>query len=556
VLNPVDYGIADGVTRDIGLPQMIVAGDLNFGGPGTLPQGRHDTSYVFTDTFTRTSGRHTLKVGGEYRHFINDNFAEGTGTFNFPTMAAFLSGTANAFTTTLGRRTSVIDQRALGVFAQDRIALHDRLTVELGVRYEWHVTPTERDDKFVVFDAATASLVQVGVDTDDGIYRQNDLNIEPRFGAVWDLTRDGRTVLRGAYARTVDQPGTTVVRDTAGNPPFGVPLAASGAIRLDTALETTRPVGLAPATVDPYFHNAALDTWNLTVQRQVAPSMAVTIGYLGSRGSHLRISRNINQPVDGVRPYAAVSPSSPILPETPLGNITQAESSGFSTYNGGFIAVTKRLLKGLQFDSSYTLSKSLDTNSLNSLGFAVQDAYDIPNQYGLSDFDARHRFVLSGSYDLPFAGHVLARGWQIAMVVQAQSGNPVNIVTSNSTLNGTPNTVRPDVTGSVRIIGSVDQWFDPSVFVAVNRFGNLGRNVVIGPDFHNVDLSVIKNTRIGGRAGLQVRADVFDLFNHPNFGPPGNIVGSPTFGKITRTRLPTGEAGSSRQIQLAARLVF
>ena len=555
-LNPADYGIADGVTRGIGLPQMIVAGDLNFGGPGTLPQGRHDTSYVLTDTFSRTSGRHALKLGGEYRHFINDNFAEGTGTFNFPTMAAFLAGTANAFTTTLGLRTSVIDQRALGLFAQDRIALRDRLTVELAVRYEWHVTPTDRDDKFVVFDAATASLVRVGVDTDTGIYRQNNRNVEPRIGMVWDLTRDGRSVLRAAYARTVDEPGTTVVRDTAGNPPFGVPLAAAGAIRLDDALETTRPVGLAPATVDPDFHNAALDTWNVTIQRQLARSSAMTVGYLGSRGTHLRISRNINQPTDGVRPFPAVSTASPVLPGAPLGNVTQTESSGVSTYNGGFVAFTKRLAKGLQFDTSYTYAKSLDTNSLNSLGFAVQDAYDIPNQYGLSDYDARHRFVLSGSYQLPFTGHALARGWQIATVVQSQSGNPVNIVTSNSTLNGTPNTVRPDVTGPIRIIGSVDQWFDPSVFVAVNRFGNLGRNVVIGPDFHNVDLSLIKDSPMPGRATLQVRADVFDLFNHPNFGPPGNIVGSPAFGRITRTRLPTGEAGSSRQIQLSVRFVF
>ena len=95
----------------------------------------------------------------------------------------------------------------------------------------------------------------------------------------------------------------------------------------------------------------------------------------------------------------------------------------------------------------------------------------------------------------------------------------------------------------------------PSVFVAVNRFGNLGRNVVIGPGFRNTDLSISKSGRLGD-LGVQLRADIFDLFNHPNFGPPGEIVGSPTFGKITRTRLPTGEAGSSRQVQLAARMSF
>jgi hypothetical protein len=131
-LNPVDFGIGAGITRSIGLPQMIVAGDLNFGGPGLLPQGRFDTSYVFVDTFSRQSGRHLMKAGGEYRHFVNENFAEGTGVFNFPSVEAFLAGTANAFNTTIGECRSVIDPRAIGLFVQDRIALRDTLTLELG----------------------------------------------------------------------------------------------------------------------------------------------------------------------------------------------------------------------------------------------------------------------------------------------------------------------------------------------------------------------------------------------------------------------------------------
>ncbi len=539
-LNPADFGIQNGVTRPIGLPQISVAGSLNFGGPGILPQGRYDTSYVLTDTLTRTSGRHSLRLGGEYRHFINENFAEGTGSFNVPSVAAFLAGTANAFNITLGERRSLIDQRAVGLFVQDRITIRNDLTLDLGVRYEWHVTPTEREDRFVVFDPESASMLRVGVDMDGIIYRQNNRNVEPRAGVAWDASRDGRTVVRAAYAWTVDQPSTTVVRDTMGNPPFATPLSATGSVPLANPIETTRPVGLAPSSVDPRFRNASLQSWNANVQRQVAGDLAATVGYFGSRGKDLRLARNINQPVHGVRPFAALSPSSPILPGTPLGNITQVESSGFSSYNALWVSATKRASRGLQLDASYTWSKSLDTNSLNSSGFAVQDAYDIPNQYGLSDFDARHRFVLSAIYAVPFTGHVLTRGWQLAVIVQSQSGNPVNIVTSTSTLTGVPNSVRPDVTGPIRIIGSVDQWFDPAVFVAVDRFGTLGRNVVIGPAFHNTDLSVIKNFTPGGRAGLQLRADVFDLFNHPNFGPPGNIVGSPTFGRITRTRLPTG----------------
>jgi hypothetical protein len=553
--NPADFGIGDGVTDPIGLPQMIVAGDLNFGGPGTLPQGRRDASYIVNDTFSLTNGRHALKFGGEYRHFINDNFAQGTGTFNFPTMASFLAGTANAFSTTLGLRTSAIDQPAISTFAQDRIALGSRVTVELGLRYEWNVTPTERDDKFVVFDTATSSLVRVGVDV-PRIYAQNDLNFEPRLGVAWDVSSDGRTVLRGAYTRTVDQPGTTAVRDTAGNPPYGVPISASGALGLANAIDATQPVGLAPSSTDPNFRNAALQSWSVNVQRQIGRDAAVTIGYLGSSGSHLRISRNVNAPVNGVRPFPAVSASSPILPGMTLGNIIEVDSSGFSSYNGAWIAVTKRLSRGLQLDASYTRSKSLDTNSLNSNGFQVQDPNDIANDYGLSDFDARNRFVLSGSYTPPWTSHVLTRDWHVAAIVQSQSGNPVNIVTSTSTVNGLPNTVRPDLVAPIRIVGTANEWFDPSSFVAVNGFGNLGRNVVIGPGFHNVDLSVSREVRTPGDSRLQFRLDVFDLFNHENLGPPGNIVGTPAFGKITRTRLPTGEAGSSRQLQLALRWTF
>ena len=554
-LNPLDYGIANGVDRALGLPQMAVAGALNFGGPANLPAGRNDTLYVFNDTVTYIAGRHAIKTGGEFRRFRSNSFTEGTGQFNFPTIDAFLSGTANAFSITLGERRSRITQDALSVFAQDSITIGSSLTLDLGLRYEWHLTPTERDNQFVVFDTATASLLQVGVDVDK-IYRENNDNIEPRLGLAWTMGASGRTVLRAAYGHSVDQPGTMAVSGTASNPPFATPLTASGAIPLGSAVSLTQPIGLAPTTVDPELRNASLRSWNVNVQRQLAGDLAATVGYFGSRGRNLRVSRNLNQPIEGVRPYPAVSASSTIRPGATLGNITQVESTGFSTYHALSLIATKRLARGLLFDTSYTWSKSLDTNSLNSSNFNLQDGYDIPNQYGLSDFDARHRFVLRATYQLPFDGNGWTRGWQIAAIVQSQSGNPVNIVTSNATLNGVPNTVRPNLVAPIRIVGSVDQWFDPASFAAVNGFGNLGRNVVIGPAFHNTDLSVSKVVHLGGSYRLQLRADAFDVFNHPNFGPPGNVVGSPTFGKITRTRLPTGEAGSSRQIQLVAKFSF
>ena len=142
------------------------------------------------------------------------------------------------------------------------------------------------------------------------------------------------------------------------------------------------------------------------------------------------------------------------------------------------------------------------------------------------------------------------------MIVQSQSGNPFNVVTTNSTVNGVANTLRPDVNGPVAVVGEADQWFDTSVFTAVPRFGNLGRNVITGPTFNNFDFSVIKITDIGERFRVQFRAEVFDLFNHANFGRPGNTVGTPLFGSITSTRFPTGESGSSRQIQFAVKVMY
>ncbi len=163
---------------------------------------------------------------------------------------------------------------------------------------------------------------------------------------------------------------------------------------------------------------------------------------------------------------------------------------------------------------------------------------------------------MSAIYELPFAGNRLKEGWQIACILQSQSGNPGNIVTNSSTINGVANTVRPDVAGPVEILGGVERWFDVSAFTQVARFGNLGRNVIIGPRFNNVDFSVLKNIELNEEMRLQFRAEVFDIFNHANFGQPGRVVGSQTFGVINNTRFPTGDSGSSRQLQFALKFMF
>jgi outer membrane receptor protein involved in Fe transport len=582
-LNPADFGINNGINEALALPQINITGStFNFGGPSGFPQGRGDTTFVFADTVSYLKGAHSLKIGGEYRQFLNNNFSRDGGTYNFASMAAFLADQANQFTVTLGSPSSSIAQGALGFFVQDNWKLRPNLTLELGLRYDWNMTPSERYDRFVVFDPQTAQLQRVGNGIDQ-VYKSNNKNFQPRVGFAWDPFKDGKTSVRAAYAILTDQPITNLVTPVSTNPPLANPLALPGGktTTFETALIDTGFAGINPNSVDQDFDNAYVQSWNLNIQRELPMSIGLTIGYFGSKGTHLRITRNINQPINGVRPFRAVAANSPILPGLSLAtsNILERDSGANSSYNALWLTVDKRLAKGLQFNASYTYSKSIDYNSQNGQGVTVQDSYNIQGDRGLSDYDARNRFVIHLLYELPFTGNRLKEGWQLSFITQAQSGNPLNIVINSNALTGTANAVRPDLIGSIDDIGRVEQWFsnsvcDPSIagsctassVFAIPRvgtttafkFGTLGRNVVIGPDFNNTDFSVIKRTRITERLNLQFRAEFFDIFNQTNFGQPGRIagVGSTAFGVVTNTRFGTGDSGSSRQIQFAMKLTF
>lgn len=561
-VNPQDFNINEGVSQPIGLPQISITGfTFNLGGPAGFPQGRADTTLVLSDTLNYLHGNHSFKFGAEGRRFYNNNFTLDTGTFTFPNLAAFLNGTATGFNVTIGDRSSAIVQNALGFYVQDNYKIRPNVTLELGLRWDWNKTPTERFDRFVVFDPATASLIQVGSALDD-VYHQNNKNFQPRVGIAWDPFKDGKTSVRAAYAILTDQPVTNVVTPLSANPPLAQPRTITttlpNLITFQNADVVARAAGLAPSTVDHGFDNPYVQSWNVNVQRQIGHDLAVTIGYFGNKGTHLRISRNINQPINGgLRPFRTVSSASPIAPNTTLNNIIQIESTANSSYNALWLTATKRLSRGVQFNASYTFSKSIDYNSLNSQGVVVQNSYNLRDSRGLSDYDARHRFVISGLYELPFKGNRLVESWQLSTIVQAQSGNPVNIVINNTAFTGTNNTVRPDVSGPIAILGSPNRWFDTLPFIVpVGRFGDLGRNVVIGPGFNNTDFSVIKRTKLTESQLIEFRWEVFDVFNHANFGQPGRVVGTGSFGQILNTRFATGDSGSSRQMQFALKYKF
>ena len=152
--------------------------------------------------------------------------------------------------------------------------------------------------------------------------------MSPRLGFAWDPFKDGKTSVRAAYAFLVDQPTPYILLGTAANPPLATPLAYAGPIRSDNAIDLAQATGLAPATVDDGYDNAYLQSWNFNVQRELLSGVALMAGYFGSKGPTSTLQRNINQPIDGVRPFPAVSLSSAILPGTPLGNISRRKAPG------------------------------------------------------------------------------------------------------------------------------------------------------------------------------------------------------------------------------------
>ena len=594
LLNSANFGINNGINAAIGLAQIDIGGGaLDFGGPATFPQGRGDTSAVLNDTLSWLKGKHSFVFGGEIRRVYNDNFSLDTTIFRFTNPTNFLSDTVSSFSFA-GTSANRILSPAYDGFAEDSFKVKPNLTLQLGLRYSWYSTPSESADRFTVFDAATTSLVRVGTNGIGQPFHTNNKNFQPRLGVVWDPFKNQKTIVRAGYAILTDEPVTGIITGLNSNPPFSQPVTSTAAGLKLTNANSAGSNTTSPSAIDPNFDNPYVQSYNLNIEEQLTPSTGLTVGYIGSKGTHLRIARNINQlELAGgalVRPFPTLSTTSPIDPGVGLGNITEVTSGANSNYNALVVELNRRLSHGLQLISSYTYSKSIDENSLNSQGTILQNSLDLANNRGLSDFDARHRFVISGFYELPFHGNRLVSGWEVGTIVQAQTGNPLNVTTGISNFTGTTaltagGGLRPDLLAHVGITGNPAQWFTDAVVCAESaqtgitqplcsatpnaafglpvgttpagdHFGNLGRNVFTGPSFVNTDLSLVKNTKLTERLNLQFRTEAFDVLNHPNFGNPNLNPQSSSFGRITSTRFPTGDFGSARQLQISLKLQF
>jgi Carboxypeptidase regulatory-like domain len=550
--NPQDFGMTTGSSV---FPNINVSGVMRFGGIDGFPQGRGDTLLQYSDTVSWIHGRHSLRFGGEVRRFRNNNFNGGTGgVLTFPTLADFLAGKPGMATQTQLPVTNSIRVTAFDAFVQDDFKMTSRWTWNLGLRWEYNGVPNEVHNRLGVFDFSQNKLVNIG----NGIerpYARQFTNFGPRIGFSYDPFGKGKTAIRAGAGVYYDQPVTNMVSALSQNPPF------SSAVNFTSNIDVASPYSqlgtpvIAAQAISPDFKNARLVSYNLNIQQELS-GMTLQIAYVGSQGRHLRINGDYNQGINGVRPIAGFS------------SINLNMSASNSNYNGMWLSVNRRLAHGLSFNSSYTFSKSMDTNSVGSSNPQVQDFRNLRAERARSDFDATHRFVLSGVYLLPFkaegAVKRLVEGWSLAPILNLQSGNPFSpIIPLQNDGNSSGSLLafdRPDVVPgqSIKLDNPAPQaFFNTQAFARhLLGFGNAGRNIIEGPGFEDVDFSLTKNTQIKEGVNVQFRAEAFNVLNHPNFSQPNQTFTASDFGKITTTRTARGDLGSSRQIQFGLKFMF
>ena len=561
---PSDFGINNGVTDPVGLPNVNVVGWFQLG-HGTAPFGWRDPKFSVRNAFSVVAGPHSMRIGGEWRTWSNRQYGLNTGQYRFDgtfttnAYADFLSGRAATVSAVFGDQTTRLRTDVYSAFVQDDWTLGPRLTLNAGARWEYYTPPQEEQDRsFQIFNEQTG-VVSRGTSP----YKAEKANIAPRVGIAFDPRGNGKMAIRGGYGIFYNQGTVGVARNLVLNPPE----AASITFRGTTLANPFSGQGVAPVptldTVESSIATPLVHSYNANVQIEVLPSTMLEIGYYGSVGRNLEVTRDINQAVfvpggstatntDTRRPYAG------------YGSILKREFIARSSYDSLQIVVQRRMAKGFTASGSYVLSNSEDLGS--SSGFRPQDSRNLEAEWGPSDFDVRHRGVVNfiweipGRFSSPLLNGLLA-GWQISGVSQFQTGSPLNVIlATDNSLTGVRQD-RPNLVGDVdREDPSATGWLDPAAFAAPapGQFGTLPRNAARGPGFSNTDLAVMKRFEPGGAGGirLEFRFEVYNLTDTVNLASPSVQLGSANFGQISRTRTIRGDAGSSRQLQFGLKLHF
>ncbi len=560
----------------------------------------------FLDHVTFLQGRHTMKFGFDYRrfHYAEENGGTASrGLFNYTGVysgngfADYLMGYPNTGTRSYPTNQFGLTDRQYHFFAQDDFKVSSRLTLNIGLRYEWNTIPIPDNAQSGIFDFKTGKIIiatlpdgsinlrtqqvapivypfyqdrfikAIDMGLPRHVQKQSHNQFAPRFGFAWRPFDGNKTVFRGGYgifyllargnsnASYQSYSLPFIYDDTKTNttpiPTFRTENFFDNAF----ALGTPRIVGMDFVLRSPYMQQ-----WNFAVQRELSNNLTLDAAYVANKGTRLEQTFRENYALPGPGSVQARRP----LPQ--FGNGDRFSNAAASNYHSLQVKLERRFSAGLSLLSAYTWSKLIDNTNVDSNN-TVQDPRNFNLERAVGNFDATHRLVTSFGYELPFgtqkrfgsslpgAARLLIGGWQVGGILQFQSGfpfTPTMGAPDPANVGGTY-ARRPNRVASGEIENwTIDRYFDINAFQVPAAFtiGNSGRNILRGPGIANWDMSLIKNTQIGERYRLQFRWEMFNAFNTPQFLNPNNITdaGGPG-GRILSARDP-------RLMQMALKLYF
>lgn len=498
--------------NDLTGPAMTISGVANLGTSTSSPTGRDLDLYEFVDNVTMLRGAHSFKSGVDFLYNrVNITFPGALqGAYTFSSLANLQAARYVTFQQAFGQPSLFQSNPNLGLFIQDEWRLRPGLTINAGVRYDvqWLPDPIKPDLN----------------------------NIAPRLGIAW-APGDRRTVIRASYGIFYERlplraTSNALQRDGTKYKVASFSFGQAGA-PIFPNVATAFPAGFLPSitTIDPQIKNAYTQQASLQIERQLTTNTSLSVGYLHTRGLHLILSRNINVPTLTAAQAAQLGIPNLGRPNPNFANISRYESSGDSYYNGLLVSLNRHFKRWIGGRISYTFSKAID-NTGNAFFFTPQDNFNLRDDRGRSDNDQRHVLAASATLAAPDAGRDsgwrrLIAGFQLSPIFRYGSALPFNIVTGGDRNNDTNTNDRP--------VG-------------------VGRNTGKGFDFTSFDLRLSRRIRFTEHVGLEVMAEVFNLFNRANFQLPNATFGTgitpnATFG------LPTA-AADPRQFQFGMRLSF
>jgi hypothetical protein len=567
--------------------QISITGLFSLGPSRFGPSFSNMKLFQFSDNAVYTHGRHSLNIGIEYRfyHLPAQAVQSPFGFYQFSSLVNFLQAIPTSVEMTLPTSNLVRNwrQSMIAAYAEDEIRMSRGLTLNLGLRYERISLPDEENGLLSNLRSLQAAKATVG----NLFTNPSNLNFAPRVGLAWDPFGDGKTSIRSGFGIFYDELWSDFYLN-AGNrqPPFymlgSVAGSAASPIPFPNAyaLVNSPRFTLGRQDVVQYRPKSPYEVqYNFTLQRQVASKSVVTAGYTGERGVHLPELVDGNQAIPTILPDGTYFfPANAAVQNPNFTGIRYKETAGQSYYNALLFSFEQRLIRGLSFRLNYTFSRNIDTGSIEiSQGTdndLPQNPYNLKADRGLSNYDIRNYFVTYLNWDLPSlpGPKWLGSGWHWNAITTLSSGNPFSAVISFDRARAIPQSgtapETPDLVPGMStnpILGDPARYFDPSSFVLqpAGFYGNLGRNTLIGPGLAKADFSLNKRFPVTERLGLELRAEAFNLFNHPNFSIPSQRAVFSGVNSTTGLGIPVASAGlitttqtSSRQLQLGLKVIF